>query len=47
MRNKEDLLDEEDDDSCFLNEEQVAGALLRGRDVATLKVLELKRWLQC
>ena len=37
MRNKEDLLDENDDDSCFLNEEQVPGTSLRGRDVATLK----------
>ena len=47
MNNEEDLLDEDDDDSCFLNEEQVPGASLRGRDVATLKVPELKRWLQC
>ena len=47
MRNEEDLLDEDDDDSCFLNEEQVPGASLRGRDLATLKVPELKRWLQC
>ena len=47
MRNEEDLLDEDDDESCFLNEEQVPGASLRGQDVATLKVLELKRWLQC
>ena len=31
----------------FLNEEQVPGASLRGRDVTTLKVPELKRWLQC
>ena len=39
MRNKEDLLDEEDDDSCFSNEEQVPDASLRGRDVATLKAM--------
>ena len=47
MHNEEDLLDENDDDSCFLNEEQVPGALPRGQDVATLKVPELKRWLLC
>ena len=47
MRNEEDLLDQNDDDSCSLNEEQVPGASLRGRDVATLKVPELKRWLLC
>ena len=47
MRNEEDSLDEDNEESCFLNEEQVPGASLRGRDVATLKVLELKRWLQC
>ena len=47
MRNEEDSLDEDDEESCFLNEEQVTGASLRGRDVATLKVSELKRWLQC
>ena len=47
MRNEEDLLDEDDDKSCFLNEEQVPGASLRGRDVATLKVPGLKQWLQC
>ena len=47
MCNEEDLLDEDDDDSCFLNEEQVPGASLRGRDVAALKVPELKQWLQC
>ena len=28
---------EDDDKSCFLNEEQVSGASLSGRDVATLK----------
>ena len=44
---KENLLDKDDDDLCFLNEEQVPGASLRGQDVATLTVLELKRWLQC
>ena len=47
MRNEEDLLDKDNDESCFLNEEQFLGASLRGREVATLKVLELKRWLQC
>ena len=47
MRNEEDLLDEDNHESCFLNEEQVPGASLRGRDVAILNVLELKRWLQC
>ena len=40
-------LDEDCDDSCFMNEEQVPGASLRGRDVALLKIPELKRWLQC
>ena len=42
MRNKEDLLDENDDESCFLIEEQIPGSSLRGQDVAALKVLELK-----
>ena len=37
MCNEEDLLDEDDDELCFLNEEQVPGASLRGQDVATLK----------
>ena len=49
MCNKEDLLDEDedDDDSVFLNEEQVPGVSLRGQDVVTLTVPELKQWLQC
>ena len=30
-----------------LCEDEVPGASLRGRDVGSLKIPELKRWLQC
>ena len=31
----------------FLTEKDVPGAALNGKDSTVLKVLELKRWLQC
>ena len=30
-----------------MHEDEVPGASLRGRDVGSLKITELKRWLQC
>ena len=35
------------DDESFLNETDVPGAALNGREVASLTIPELKRWLQC
>ena len=35
------------DDNIVLHEDEVPGASLRGRDVGSLKIPELKRWLQC
>ena len=36
-----------DDDSMFLHEDDVPGTSLGGQDIGTLKIPELKRWLQC
>ena len=36
-----------DADNITLREDEVPGASLRGRDVTSLKIPELKRWLQC
>jgi len=38
---------EGEDNTVCLREEDVSGASLGGREVAALKVPELKRWLQC
>ena len=36
-----------DADNVTLREDEVPGASLRGRDVGSLKIPELKRWLEC
>ena len=36
-----------DDNDITLHEDEVPGASLRGRDVGSLKIPELKHWLQC
>ena len=36
-----------DADNITLCEDEVPGASLRGGDVSSLKIPELKRWLQC
>ena len=35
------------DDEEFLSEMDVPGASLNGKEVSSLKIPELKRWLQC
>ena len=41
------LMKSGDDNDITLHEDKVPGASLRGRDVGSLKIPELKRWLQC
>ena len=36
-----------DEADLILHEDEVPGASLKGRDVGSLKIPELKRWLQC
>ena len=36
-----------DNNDITFYEDKVPGASLRGRDVGSLKIPELKRWLQC
>ena len=38
---------DEDKDSVILREDEVPGASLKGRDVGSLKIPQLKRWLLC
>ena len=38
---------DEDKDGVILHEDEVPGASLKGRDVGSLKIPQLKRWLLC
>ena len=38
---------DKDKDSVILHEDEVPGASLKGRDVGSLKIPQLKRWLLC
>ena len=38
---------DEDKDGVILHEDEVPSASLKGRDVGTLKIPQLKRWLLC
>ena len=38
---------DEDKDGVILREDEVPGASLKGRDVGSLKIPQLKRWLLC